>query len=172
MPYSEEKAAAVRDAIFAYGILLLRCAAILLIPVMLIVVVALLIGLSETGFILLAIPVILLAAYLAARMSILFPIAAFTGYLPAHCLWLLSKGYAWKLFLILSIAPWPFYVALKLIEWAAREASLWVGAALFVPVALLSFISIAVLTYALWMALLHCAVGYYKTLPVLWAKND
>ncbi|MFN4282792.1 MAG: hypothetical protein ACK4NA_09150 [Alphaproteobacteria bacterium] len=171
----EDAASEVRTAILAYGILLVKCIGLLLLPLALAAFIPASLELPEIWLVGLAAPAILLDFYLAARMSIFFPIAAIGGHVPMRDFWFFSKGYAWKLFLILAFAPWPISLALKLIEWLASGQSLLLQVPLYVVAALLSFIGIAVLAIALSRAFYHCRAGQDAQLERLseeWADDE
>lgn len=106
--------------------------------------------------------IFILDSYLAARMSILLPQTALTGQLPPRWTWGLSRGYVWKLLLIIFLAPWPFNTALKLIDMGQdRLADIWQ-----IPVMLLSgvisFIGVAVIATILSNAYWYCLRGNFE----------
>jgi hypothetical protein len=93
--------------------------------------------------------------YLIARMSILFPQTAILGTLPPRWTWSLSQGLVWKLILIMSLAPWPFNVAFKLLE-EIDAPSPWVQLAIALLAAIIMFVSMAVIATILTDAYMIC----------------
>jgi hypothetical protein len=166
-PDTDEARERAGDAMRAYMALFLICAIVLAAPILGIVALTFWLDLPEIFLMPLGVAAVVLDFYLVARMSVLFPMAAVLGYLPPRWTWAISKGFVWKLLIIVLLAPWPFNLVLELIDRIDDGLPQVLQLASFVLSAAIFFAGVAVLTTILSQAQQLCLAYNKATLARL-----